>query len=223
MRISLTAADGKRFRVERIDAAHPRGAVVILQEILGVTPYIRRVCQRYADAGYTAFAPSLFDRVEPDLNLTLSPEGIARGRALRQAVGWEQPLLDVAATVELARQVGPVGVVGFCWGGSIAWLAPRAAVVDSVIAYYGGQIPEFLPYCPPCPTLLHFGNQDPNIPLSAVERIGAQCPGVEAHIYDGGHAFDNDEREDHSPVSSTLAHARSLSHLEKSLSTTVGA
>ena len=212
--IQLQASDGHSFSAHREVPGGPiRGAVVIVQEILGVTPYIQRVCKRFADAGFVATAPALFDRFERDVSLGMSSEDVARGRELRAKAGFDLPLLDIASAVAASAEFGPVAVVGFCWGGTLAWRMAHAEGVSAVVCYYGGQIPDFLDEAPTVPVLLHFGVQDPVLPPEARERIASAYPDIPSHLYPAGHAFDNDARDDHDPESSRIAHERTVSFL----------
>lgn len=214
-KIELQARDGHTFSAYRAEpSGTARGAVVILHEILGVTPYIERVCDRFAAEGYVATAPFLFDRFERNVSLGMEPADIARGRELRDKVGFDLPLTDISAAIADSRRYGPVAIIGFCWGGTLAWRAADIEGVSAAVCYYGGQIVDFLDEPPTVPVLLHFGEKDPMIPIEARAAILAAYPDVSSHLYSGGHAFDNDMREDHDPESSKLAHARTLAFLK---------
>lgn len=213
--MTIKSDDNHEFSAFRAEPAEKaRHAVIVLHEILGVTPYIQRVCERFAAAGYLAVAPALFDRIERGAALSMSDEDIAHGRELRARVGWDLPLKDIAAVCSaLSAEVETVSIVGFCWGGVLAWRAARLDGVCAVVCYYGGQIPQFLHEAPRAPVLLHFGEKDPVLPSEAVQQILAAYPDVPFFNYPAGHAFDNDQRADHDAASSRLAHQRTLEFL----------
>lgn len=219
--IELTAADGHRLRAW---AAEPdtaaRGALVVLQEIFGVNAHVRSVCDRYAASGWRAVAPSLFDRaVDAMPEIGYGPDGVALGRELKGRVADASALLDVQATIDhLVAQGLPVAVVGFCWGGTLAWLAAaRLHGLQAAIAYYGTNIAGHLDATPRVPMLLHFGAQDTHIPAEHVAQIAAAFPQVERYVYPAGHGFACDARAAHHPPSAELAGARTAVFLKDKL------
>src|SRR5258707_7395283 len=122
--IELTAADGHKFATYRADpSGKPRGAIVVVQEIFGVTGHMRRVTDGFAAEGYAALSPALFDRTKRGIELGYDQAAIAAGRDLRSAVGDDGPLADIQATIDLAAQAGKVAVIGYCWGGTLRYLA----------------------------------------------------------------------------------------------------
>jgi carboxymethylenebutenolidase len=164
-----TAADGYGFSIYRAaPAGTARGALVIVQEIFGVNSHIRAVCDDYVAEGYVAVAPALFDRVERGIELGYQADDIAAGRAIREQVSLDHALADVEAA---AREIGGaarIGVVGYCWGGTVAWVAAtRSRTFAAAISYYGGGVPDLAEEQPNCPVRLHFGEQDHAIPLKA--------------------------------------------------------
>ena len=196
----------------------PRGGLVVVQEIFGVNPHIRSVAERFAKQGYEVLAPAFFDHVERDVSLAYDQDGIAKGRELVGKLGWDTPIADVRAAVEKLADAGKVGVVGYCWGGSIAYLAAaRVPGLSAAVGYYGGQIVKFASEQPRVPTLLHFGDQDKGIPLEDVEQIRAQQPGVEIHVYPAQHGFNCDVRASYDEASSKQALTRTLGFFEKNL------
>ncbi|WP_237476771.1 dienelactone hydrolase family protein [Lichenibacterium dinghuense] len=210
--IKLTASDGVTTDAYRADpAGTPRGGIVVLQEIFGVNPHIRRVADGFAAEGYLAIAPALFDRAEPGVELGYAPADIPRGVELVGKVGHERTMLDVAAAVKAAAEGGRVGVVGYCWGGSLAYAA--AATLDGVAAavgYYGGNIAKSLDREPRVPLMLHFGSHDDHIPMSDVEAIRAALPGVPVYTYPAGHGFNCDARGSYDKPSAAAALERTL-------------
>jgi carboxymethylenebutenolidase len=219
--VTLEASDGHRFDAYQAFPAGPaRGGVVIIQEIFGVNRHIRALVDEYAAAGYAAVAPAVFDRARRGVELGYTPEGTVEGRALRAQIGWDAPLLDIEAAARAlsARNGRAAAVIGFCWGGSLAWLtACRSARVACAVGYYGGQIAQFLGERPRVPVLLHFGERDVLIPAGDVEAIRRAHPEAEVFVYPAGHGFNCTDRADHDPVSAAAARERTLSFLQQHL------
>ncbi|MBT3360216.1 MAG: dienelactone hydrolase family protein [Rhodospirillales bacterium] len=216
--LTLTANDGHQLAAYCAQPENkPRAAIVVIQEIFGVNGHIRDICDRLAAQGYAAVAPALFDRIEPGVELDYDEPGVARGRDLKAAMIWENAVADLAAAVDAARQFGAVGVVGFCWGGSLAWLAATRLNSEVVVGFYGGQIVDFLDETPNCPMLLHFGEQDTAIPLADVEKIRLAHPRIPVHLYPGGHGFNCDRRASYHADSAALAWDRTMEFLRKNL------
>jgi carboxymethylenebutenolidase len=163
-----------------------RGAVVIVQEIFGLTPWIVRVADSYAADGYLAVAPALFDRVRRNLVLGYSPEEMQQAMGYRKQVETAKAVLDIAAAAAMARHTGKVAVIGFCWGGTLAWAAASELPLGAAVCYYGGRIPELLPKVPTCPTMLHFGEHDQGIPLSQVDALRSAYPQGLYYLYRPG-------------------------------------
>ncbi len=212
--VQLTAGDGHRFAAYRArPAGKPRGGLVIVQEIFGVTRHMRDVAEQYAAQGYSSIVPSMFDRVEPSVELAYS--AIDRGRQYASALKVDQTLLDLNAAIAAVAEAGSTGVVGFCWGGTIAYLAACESPIAAAVSYYGGRITQYLDRKPRCPLMYHFGERDKGIPLTAVEQIRASHPEGICHVYPAGHGFNCTERADYDPVSARLAFDRSLEFLSK--------
>lgn len=211
--IRLEAGDGHAFSGYRAGAQGVRkGGVVVVQEVFGINRHIRSVCDRFAAAGYEALAPALFDRLRPGVELDYDEAGITEGRALVSELGWDNPLSDIAAAAKALDPNGAVGVVGYCWGGSVSFLAACQPGVACVSAYYGRHIVEFLGETPRCPLILHFGAEDPLIPLENVERVRVALPDVPVYLYrDAGHGFNCDQRADYRPEAARVALERTLS------------
>lgn len=194
----LMARDGHTFTTYLVNSpARPRGAVVILQEIFGLAPHICRIADQYAQLGYLAVAPALFDRVARGVVLGYSAAEVEQGLGYRRQIPTAKAVLDVAAAVAVCRHAGKVAVIGFCWGGRLAWAAAAEVSLGAAVCYYGGGIPEELPKVPKCPTLLHFGDRDRSIPLTDVERIRQAYPAGVFELYPAGHAFNNEDRPQH--------------------------
>ena len=216
--IQLTASDGHRLDAYRADPkGKPKGGMVVVQEIFGVNAHMRAVTDGFAAAGYAAVGPALFDRVEKGVDLGYAEPGMTRGRELRAKLAWEDVLKDVAAAAQAVRAAGKVGVVGYCWGGSVAWLAARRLKLDAAVGYYGGQIIGFKDERPACPTMLHFGYQDTGIPMTDVDAIRKAQPKVPIHVYPAGHGFNCDHRASYHAASAKLAGERTLAFFAKHL------
>lgn len=218
--ITLTASDKFELGAYRTTpAGTPKGAVVVIQEIFGVNHHIRTVCDRFAEQGYVAVAPAIFDRIERNFQSGYSEAEVAIARKFVAAPDWPAMLLDTQAAIDEVKDVGPVGIIGFCLGGSVAYAAAtKLTGLSAAIGYYGGAIVKFADDKPAVPTQLHFGSQDHGIPLSDVEIIRAKRPDVEVFVYDGAqHGFGCDERASYDKASADLARQRSLAFFAKHL------
>ena len=213
----VTAADGHELSIYRAEpAGRARGGLVVVQEIFGLNGHVRAVCDDFAAEGYLAVAPALFDRVERGIELGYQSDDVARGRAIREKVSFEDALADVeAAATELAG-AGRIGVVGYCWGGTVAWVAAtRSTSFAAAVSYYGGGVPDLASEQPNCPVLLHFGEQDHAIPLDGVRRLQAAHPDLPVHVYPAGHGFNCDQRASYHSESARLARERTLAFLRE--------
>jgi carboxymethylenebutenolidase len=218
--VTLTASDGFKLGGYRADpAVQPKGAVVVIQEIFGVNSHIRNICDRLAKEGYVALAPAIFDRIQPDFQSGYTPEEVAVARKFVAAPDWPAMLRDTQAAIDAVKDVGPVGIIGFCLGGSIAYAAAtKLSGLSTAVGYYGGAVVRFADDRPTVPTQLHFGEKDGGIPLSDVETIRAKRPEVEVFVYPGAqHGFGCDERASYDKGSSDLAWQRSLAFFGKNL------
>ncbi len=218
--IQLTASDGHKLDAYRAPAkAKDAPGLVVIQEIFGVNPHIRSVADRFAAQGFEAVAPALFDRVGKGIELGYEAPDIAEGREIRGKIAGADALRDVAAAVKLLRGEGrKVGVVGYCWGGSLAWSA--ATDVDGVaasVSYYGGQVGETAIANPRCPVMFHFGETDASIPMTVVEAVQKAHPELPVHVYPAGHGFACDARASYHAPSAAKALERTLKFLHKYL------
>jgi carboxymethylenebutenolidase len=213
--IQLKASDGHELAayVAAPDGA-PRGGLVVIQEIFGVNSHVRAVADGFAAGGYRVIAPALFDRIERGVELGYDPDGVAAGRNLKGRMDWDTPLLDIRAAVDALPDL-KTGVVGYCWGGSLAWLAAtRLDGLAAAVCYYGGQINDFRDESPKCPVLMHFGGEDGGIPMDAVEAIRAAQPDIPIHVYEGaGHGFNCDHRASYDDGAAATAGRRSMEFL----------
>jgi carboxymethylenebutenolidase len=210
--IELTAKDGHKFGAYVAEApGKAKGAIVVIQEIFGVNHHIRAVADRFAAKGYHAVAPALFDRVRPGIELGYGPDDIAKGRDVRTGIELDDALRDVQAAIDEAGRHGKVAVVGYCWGGSLAYLAAtRLSGLACAIGYYGGMIAEHRNEKVRVPTILHFGETDASIPMSDVEKVRAAHPDMSIFVYPAGHGFSCDERGSYDKASHELALERTL-------------
>jgi carboxymethylenebutenolidase len=216
---TLTAADKHQLGAYRADPkGSPKGAMVVIQEIFGVNQHIRAVCDRIAnELDYVAVAPALFDRSQRDYQSGYSPEEIEKSRKFIANPDWDAMLRDTAAAIGDVKSVGPVGIIGFCMGGTIAFLgATRLEGLSASVCYYGGRIAAFADEKPRCPTQMHFGETDQSIPMSDVDAIRQKRPESEIYVYPGaGHGFHCDERGSFHSPSAELAWQRTSAFLKK--------
>jgi carboxymethylenebutenolidase len=216
--ITLTASDGFKLGGYRADpAGPPKGAIVVIQEIFGVNHHIRSVCDRVAAEGYVAIAPSIFDRSQPNFQCGYTPDEIANARKFIASPDWPAMLRDTQAAIDAAKGNGPIGIIGFCLGGSVAYAAAtKLSGLSAAVGYYGGAVVRFADDKPTVPTQLHFGEKDAGIPLTDVETIKSKRPEVEVFIYPGAqHGFHCDERASYDKTSSDIAWPRSLAFFAK--------
>jgi carboxymethylenebutenolidase len=190
-----------------------------VQEIFGVNQHIRSVADRFAQEGFYTIAPALFDRAEPNVELTDAGDGVQKGMVLAQKISISDAVKDVDAALQYgAKKTGkPAGVVGYCYGGTLAWLSATRLSPAAAVGYYGGQIGRFALEIPHVPVLLHFGKQDAHIPKDDVEKLHAAHPGVEICWYDAGHAFNNDTRATYNAEAAKEAMARTLAFFNRHL------
>lgn len=217
--VALRAADGHALTAYRVEPeGAPRGGLVILQEIFGVNRHIREVCDGYARHGYAALSPALYDRVRRGVGLEYDAEGIAAGRSLRAAVGWDGALLDLQAAIDAIGHAGPVAVIGYCWGGTLAFLAAtRLEGLRCAVGYYGGQTVPFAQERPRVPVMMHFGELDPRIPAADREIIRRANPEIEMHLFPADHGFNCDHRREWHAPSAARALKLTLTFLERHL------
>lgn len=199
-------------------AGKPKGGLVVVQEIFGVTEHIRSVVDRFAELGYTAIAPAFFDHVEAGVELPYDRSGIARGRHLAAEIPFDLAMEDVGSAAESIASAGKIGCVGYCWGGTVALLAATRLGMPAV-SYYGARNVNFLDESLRAPVMFHFGGKDQSIPAEAIERHREAYPGAEIHVYpDAGHAFNRDvDPEAHESTSARLALERTLAFFAEHL------
>jgi carboxymethylenebutenolidase len=216
--IELKTKDGQTISAYKAEpAGKPRGGIVVIQEIWGVNSHIRDVTDRYAKEGYLAIAPAIFDRLEKGVRMDeYTQETMQKGFGYMQKVDQDKALLDISAAVQEASKAGKVGVVGFCFGGRMAWLA--AARVDGISAsvpYYGGGVPQLASEKPKVPVMLHFGEKDAHIPVASVEEFKKVHSSLPVYIYPADHGFNCDQRGSYDAVAAKLAQDRTLEFFRK--------
>ncbi len=215
--IELTASDGHKFGAYRADpAGKPKGAIVVIQEIFGVNHHMKHVTDDFAAKGYVAICPALFDRTKRNVELGYDAESIAAGRELRGAVGDEGPLKDVQASIDAVKGSGKIAAIGYCWGGTLAFLsATRLSGIAAAVGYYGGGIAAAANEKPKVPTMLHFGDKDQSIPMTDVEKVKAARKDTSIYVYAAGHGFSCDERGSFDATASATALDRTLGFLRE--------
>ena len=215
--IELTAADGFVLSAYRADpTGTPRGGLVVAQEIFGVNSHIRSVCDGFAADGYVAIAPALFDRYERGVDIGYAPADVAKGRELKGRAGVETALRDVAAARDAVTFAGKVGMIGYCWGGFVAWMAAsRLTGFACVVPYYGGGILDASSERPQCPVMAHFGERDAMIPVTGVRELAAAHPAAQIHTYAADHGFNCEQRAAYDAAASKLARERTLQFLRR--------
>lgn len=210
--IEITGKDG--FVFAAYDVAAPgmrKGGLVLIQEIFGVTDHIKDLCDEYAERGFDVIAPSLYDRSEPGFQATYSPEDIQKSIGYAGEFPIEGVLDDVQLCIDRLKNKGPVNITGYCYGGSVVWLAAcRCEGLAAASAYYGRFAVNYLEETPKCPVILHFGEQDKSIPMDEVNTMIAAYPDVPIHVYDADHGFNSDRRVNYNEAAAGLALERTL-------------
>ncbi len=224
--IDLSAADGQTIAAYVAEpAGRPKGAVVVLQEIFGVNPHIRAVADGYAAEGYLALAPSTFQRVKPGIELGYDEHDMRAGMAHKAAVeALPAPgvMQDIQAAIDHAAQAsgGKVGIVGYCWGGLLAWRAAcTLGGLAAAVPYYGGGMttPKEIARRPKVPVMAHLSDRDQWVPLDGVAALRQAHPEVEMHLYPAQHGFNCDQRGAWDQASARLARERTLAFFEQHL------
>ena len=221
--IRIASADGFEFGAYQAQPeGEAAGAIVVIQEIFGVNVHIREVVDGYAEAGYFAIAPKIFDRIDRDIELGYEDADMARGIDLAFAqLDMAQTLGDLQATINTAAGQtgnGKVGVVGYCFGGLLTWLsACELSGVTAASAYYGGGIAGEAQRSASCPVIMHFGELDAHIPMTDVEKIKAAQPDVEVFVYPADHGFNCNHRGSFDADAASLARERTLAFFSEQL------
>jgi carboxymethylenebutenolidase len=219
--IELTATDGHRLSAyEARPGGEPLGGVVVVQEIFGVTAHIRDVVDSFAAAGYHGLAPALFDRIEPGVMLPYAD--LEGGRGYVKRLSRQDIVADVEGAVAQLARSGRVGVVGYCWGGVVAWIAAAMTPVSAAVSYYGARINQYFDLKPACPMQFHYGERDAHISPQMIEQVRQALPAGEFHVYPAGHGFNCTDRADYDADSAQLAFERTLAFLRRYVASVAG-
>lgn len=187
----------------------PKGGVVVVQEVFGLSDHIAEMCAFFAGAGYAAIAPGLFDRIERDFQAGMDPPGFDKARAAVAATPWPQALSDIQAAIDALPK--PVYVTGFCYGGTAAWMAAaRCEGVKAASCFYGRLIADLTDNKPKAPVMLHYGAHDASIPVDNVEKVRLAAPQSPLYLYDAGHGFCRAGSHDFNAPARDLALSRTL-------------
>ncbi len=218
--IKIAGADGFEFSAYHEQAFTPRkGGVIVIQEIFGIDQYVRADVERWAKMGYEAVAPALYDRRQPDFHAHHDDAGIKEGIAHAMGTPIDQVMGDLAACRDFLKTRGEkVCVVGYCYGGSMAWLAAtRLPGIAAASSYYGSMVKQYASETPGCPTIVHLGRTDHGIPADEVAaEMGQHNAQVPVYIYEGaGHGFNNESPERYNAEAADLARHRTLELFDK--------
>ena len=217
--IELTAADGHKLAAYRADpSGKPSGGIVVIQEIFGVNSHVRSVADGFARDGYLAIAPAMFDRVKKNFDVGYTPPDIEKGRELRAKITLDMAMQDAAAAVKASAAAGKVGIVGYCWGGFVAWMAAaKVPGLACAVPYYGGGILDNTDIEPKVPVMGHFGEKDGMIPVDGVKKLAAKHSRQQIFIYPADHGFNCDQRGSYDAPSARLARERTLAFFKQYL------
>jgi len=218
--IELTAADGHKLAAYVAQpSGKARGGVVVIPEVFGVNSHIQQTTDGFAADGYLAVSPAMFDRAQRNYDTGYSQPEIQAGVAIMQKLDWKQAVLDAEAAIGEAKKGGKVGIVGYCFGGTVTWVAAaQAKGLACAVPYYGGGMPGFIGENPKVPTMCHFGEQDQSPTLAQAKEIVAKHPGITAHFYAGaGHGFNCDQRGSWNAEAAKLARSRTIEFFRKHL------
>ena len=222
---TIMARDGHEFQAWlAAPPGRPHGSLLVIQEIFGINSHIRSVTDRFAAEGYTAIAPSLFDRVRRGIELGYTAADMQEGSGYVKQLDPEATQRDLAAALAVVKHSGRAGAVGYCWGGSLAYRAAGQLPLACAVVYYG-RVVSYLDQKPRCPVMYHYGTEDKSIPLADVERIRAAYPDAPVYTYEGaGHGFSCEQRGSYNPQAAALARTRTLEFFARYVAgTTAGA
>ena len=216
--LELKSADNNNFSAYISQPLEkPIAGLVILQEIFGVNTHIKEVTDLYANKGYLTIAPALFDRIESNIELEYDEEGVNKGRKLKELCD-KDALKDIDAAISVVSSAGNVGIIGYCWGGSLSWrMACQTNNLLASVCYYGGDIPRLKTLEPKCSVLIQFGELDQGIPIDSVEVFKSINPEVLTYTYPADHGFNCDHRKQFNEVSAKVALDRTLKFLKSNL------
>ena len=215
----IVASDGHKLNAYMAKpATSPIAGLVVIQEIFGVNDHIREITDSFAKEGFLAIAPALFDRIERGVELGYGPEDRDIGITMRNKINWDESIHDTIAARNAVAEAGKVGIVGYCYGGTVAWLGACSGAFNAASGYYGGAIHENLDADATCPVELHFGSEDQGIPMENITLIRKTKPDIAIYVYNGaGHGFMCDQRASFEPNSSKMANERTLEFFNHNL------
>jgi carboxymethylenebutenolidase len=222
-KIKLTASDGFQLDAYTATSASPaKAGLVIIQEIFGINPHIQSVADRFAKEGFLSIAPAIFDRVRPGIELPYNPDTMKEGFGYVTSLDQKNTIADIEAAITWLRAqpgIEKVGAVGFCWGGTLAFLANARLNIDASVSYYGGGIQFYLEEKPKALSMYHFGGKDDHIKEDVWDAVRAAVPGGPVYVYDdAGHAFNRDvDPRVYVPAAANLAMTRTLTFLHANL------
>ena len=222
---TIMARDGHEFQAWLAAApGRPRGALLVIQEIFGVNSHIRKVTDGFAADGYTAIAPCLFDRVRRGIELGYSAADMQEGSGYTKQLTPEDTLRDLAAAIAVVKHSGRAATVGYCWGGTLSYLAACQLPLACAVVYYG-KVVAYLDRKPRCPVMYHYGADDKSIPPADVEqtRAAAAAPEMVYSYAGAGHGFNCEQRDSYNPQAAALARTRTLEFLARYLTGTAAA
>jgi carboxymethylenebutenolidase len=217
--IELTSSDGFKLGAYRADpSGKPKGGIVLVQEIFGVNHHIKAVADGFAADGYAVIAPAYFDRVQKNFDVGYSQADMEAGRGVVGKMDFGNVVKDTNAAVNELKAAGKVAVIGYCWGGTVAWLsACKVDGISGAVGYYGGGVAGMVGEKPRVPVMFHWGEKDHAIPMEAVKKVEAAHPTAQSFVYPAGHGFNCDERGSYDAGSAKLARERTMEFLKKNV------
>ncbi len=195
-------------------------SIILVYEIFGLTDHIKNVAKEYAENGFLVAVPDIFSRLENNIDLPYNKNGFSKGLHLKEKLGWELPVMDIVALAANLRLESNVSVLGYCYGGSLAWLAmQKSFIFEKGICYYGSSIPEFLELNVNCPGMLHFGSKDKGIPVEAIEKvkkfIDKSKNKIKLYVYENAdHGFNCNQRKSYNKKAAELAFKKTIKFLQ---------
>ncbi|MDA9708661.1 dienelactone hydrolase family protein [Alphaproteobacteria bacterium] len=198
-------------------------SIILVYEIFGLTDHIKNVAKEYAENGFLVAIPDIFSRLENNIDLPYNKNGFSKGLYLKEKLGWELPVMDIVALAANLRLESNVSVLGYCYGGSLAWLAmQKSFIFEKGICYYGSSIPAFLELNINCPSMLHFGSKDKGIPIESIEKIkkfiDKNKNKIELYVYENAdHGFNCNQRKSYNKKAAELAFEKTIKFLKDSI------
>jgi carboxymethylenebutenolidase len=224
-RFEFNVADGKfdALVFEPKEVVAP--GVLIVPEVFGRSTHMRDNAAALARSGFLVGVLDIHWRLEAEV--ALEPHDVERARALHQQLNYESAVSDIEAAVEQFRAgvgcSGKVGIVGYCLGGTLTWIAAARTGADACVSYYGTRIPKYLDAASRFahPLLMHLGANDHFTPPEVIAQIDSATKGnplVECFVYpDAGHAFCNPAQAGFNPLATELANRRTIEFLQRHL------